>query len=199
MNFVFQDLHKEINLEVDGKQIELPPIEGSFILFLHSSVCSSYSFVPSIPSFFCVFIPFFRPCGNLIPLYIYPIPAPVRSLFIIPFLRSFHSSIRSIPLCVRLIRPSIPVGVRSMLSLSDGPRMIFILMKNYDFRFLNVIDVRHVCSSFLTWKSQWWHLWMKLLLQFWWNFPSLMVIWSDLPYFMPVVKTTQSYSVLGQA
>ena len=26
-----QDLHKEINLEVDGKQIELPPIEGRFI------------------------------------------------------------------------------------------------------------------------------------------------------------------------
>ena len=28
-----QDLHKEINLEVDGKQIELPPIEGRFLLF----------------------------------------------------------------------------------------------------------------------------------------------------------------------
>ena len=28
-----QDLHKEINLEVDGKQIELPPIEGRFPRF----------------------------------------------------------------------------------------------------------------------------------------------------------------------
>ena len=31
-----QDLHKEIKLEVDGKQIELPPIEGIIILNIMS-------------------------------------------------------------------------------------------------------------------------------------------------------------------
>ena len=112
MNFVFQDLHKEINLEVDGKQIELPPIEGSFILFLHSSVCSSFS--PSHPFLYSSVCSSHSSVHAVIPLLrsphssgcphsvvhlshscarAFPVHYPVTTF--VPFLHSLHSSVCS--------------------------------------------------------------------------------------------------------
>ena len=43
-----KDLHKEIKLEVDGKHIELPPIEGIIILNIMRSVPVQYTSRPSV-------------------------------------------------------------------------------------------------------------------------------------------------------
>ena len=36
----WRDLHKEIRLEVDGKQINLPPVEGIIILNILRYICT---------------------------------------------------------------------------------------------------------------------------------------------------------------
>ena len=161
MKTVFQDLHKEINLEVDGKQIELPPIEGPFKPFLNPFIPFLYPFIPFLHPFIPFlypFIPFlypFKPFLYPFKLFLYPFKPflyPFK-LFLNPFIPFLYASILFLYPFIPFLSFSQSSVCSSCSSVSPNSLFVHPVPGLFHSSVRPILSLRSSCSSFRSYCS----------------------------------------------